>query len=167
MLKDKISDHVGRIHSQDMVPPLPATTTTALCKPVMVDTDLVELDPKKQQQEELGPSLSQLQQADSALVFLCHRGFNHITDKLQSGKLTIPRLWLWRKIIISCLSFEIGTSIMAFSNNCTNQGLTPLSCFCQTKYTLSKLKLIILLYQIINKLINKNDKNMYDRCSNN
>ena len=93
VLKDKIGDHVGRIHSvtRGMVPPPPIPTTT-LCKPIMVDTDLVELDPMEQQQEELGPSLSQLQQADTSLVFLCHRGFNHITDKLQSGKLTIPRL---------------------------------------------------------------------------
>ena len=91
VLKDKLGDHVGRIHSRGMVPPPPIATAT-LCKPIMVDTDLVELDPMKQQQEELGPSLSQLQQADSSLVFLCHRGFNHITDKLQSGKLTIPRL---------------------------------------------------------------------------
>jgi hypothetical protein len=58
----------------------------------MDDTDLVELDPMNQQQEELGPSLSQLQQVDSSLVFLCHRGFNHITDKLQTGKLMIPKL---------------------------------------------------------------------------
>ena len=75
-----------------MVPVLPPTT--ALQQPIIEseDTDLVELDHNmKQQQEELGPSLSELQQVDPALVFLCYRGFNHITDRLQSGK---PRLLL-------------------------------------------------------------------------
>ena len=79
----------GRLCSS-MVPPLP-TTTTALHQPIM-DTDLVELDPVKQQQEDLGPSLSELQQVDPSLVFLCYRGFNHITGKLQNGKAMIPRL---------------------------------------------------------------------------
>ena len=69
-----------------MVPRLPITTT-AVCKPVI---DLVELDPLKQKQEDQGPSLSQLQQVDPSLVFLCYRGFNHISDKLQSGKAIIP-----------------------------------------------------------------------------
>ena len=82
-----------------MVPPLP-TTASILChnhqSPIMNDMDLVEVDPVKQHQEHpVGPSLSELQQIDSSLVFLCYRGFNHIAGKLQSGKTMhaqLPRL---------------------------------------------------------------------------
>ena len=51
-----------------------------------MDTDLIELDPKKQQLEELGPSLEELRDTDPFLVFLCYRGFNHISGKIQSGR---------------------------------------------------------------------------------
>ena len=53
------------------------------------DTDnisLIELDPKKQQLEELGPSLKKLRDTDPFLVFLCYRGFNHISGKIQGGR---------------------------------------------------------------------------------
>ena len=53
---------------------------------LQMDTDLIEFDPKKQQLEEIGPSLEKLRDADPFLVFLCYRGFNHISGKLQSGR---------------------------------------------------------------------------------
>ena len=53
---------------------------------LQMDADLIELDPKKQQLEEIGPSLEKLQDTDPFLVFLCYRGFNHISGKIQSGR---------------------------------------------------------------------------------
>ena len=53
---------------------------------LLMDTDLIELDPKKQQLEQPGPMLEQLQDADPFLVYLCYRGFNHISGKIQSGR---------------------------------------------------------------------------------
>lgn len=50
------------------------------------DFNLVELDPLKQQEEELGPSLQELQTIDPFLVYLCYRGFNHISGKVHGGK---------------------------------------------------------------------------------
>ena len=55
----------------------------------LVDMDgvsLVELDPKKQEQEDLGPSLLKLRDTDPFLVFLCYRGYNHISGKIQSAR---------------------------------------------------------------------------------
>lgn len=52
----------------------------------MDDINLIELDPKKQQMEELGPSLKKLQDTDPFLVFLCYRGFNHMSGKIQGGR---------------------------------------------------------------------------------
>jgi hypothetical protein len=51
-----------------------------------MDTDLIEFDPKKQLLEEPGPSLEKLQDTDPFLVYLCYRGFNHISGKIQSGR---------------------------------------------------------------------------------
>ena len=58
------------------------------------DNDFVELDPKKQQQQDLGPSLCELQGVDSSLVYLCYRGFNHISGRVQNGTATcmLPRM---------------------------------------------------------------------------
>ena len=53
---------------------------------LQMDTDLIELDPKKQQLEQPGPMLEQLQDTDPFLVYLCYRGFNHISGKIQSGR---------------------------------------------------------------------------------
>ena len=50
------------------------------------DRNLVELDPMKQHLDILGPSLSELQDIDPFLIFLCYRGFNHISGKVQNGK---------------------------------------------------------------------------------
>ena len=75
--------------SNGIVPELPQTATTVTLDHDHSHTDdisLVELDPKKQQLEHLGPSLSELQDADPFLVFLCYRGFNHISGKVQNGK---------------------------------------------------------------------------------
>ena len=53
---------------------------------LQMDTDLIELDPKKQQLEAISPSLENLRDTDPFLVFLCYRGFNHISGKIQSGR---------------------------------------------------------------------------------
>ena len=58
------------------------------------EDSLVELDPTKQIQGdvELNPSLSELQQVDPSLVFLCYRGFNHISGKLQTGRAVLTKV---------------------------------------------------------------------------
>ena len=50
------------------------------------DISLIEVGQRKQQVEDLSPSLSELQDVDPSLVFLCYRGFNHVSGKLQTGK---------------------------------------------------------------------------------
>lgn len=70
--------------------------STELCSghEVTVDADsydvsLVELDPTTQQLECHDPPISELQDVDPSLVFLCYRGFNHISRKVQTGRVAL------------------------------------------------------------------------------
>lgn len=56
------------------------------------DTNLVELDPDKQQVEDMGPSLADLKTVNPSLVFLCYRGFDHISGTLQTRKPVLAKL---------------------------------------------------------------------------
>ena len=56
------------------------------------DINLVELDPTKRQHEHVDPSLSELRDIDPSLVFLCYRGFNHISCRIQTGKAVLAKV---------------------------------------------------------------------------
>ena len=89
VVKSTISDSISPKNVVPGLPQLPKETTTDHDHQLAVDTDdinLVELDPKKQQLEDLGPSLLELKDVDPSLVFLCYRGFNHISGKVQNGR---------------------------------------------------------------------------------
>ena len=64
----------------------PRKTTLTKLDDASMDNSFVELDTKKQQHEDLAPSLSELQDVDPSLVFLCYKGFNHVSGKIQTGK---------------------------------------------------------------------------------
>lgn len=93
----------GSFACNNIVPCLPShnhissnVTKPSLNNQLALDTDnhnLVELDPKRQQQEDLGPSLCELQGVDPSLVFLCYRGFNHISGKVQNGTAMLGKVF--------------------------------------------------------------------------
>ena len=56
------------------------------------DINLVELNPTKRQHEHVDPSLSELRNIDPSLVFLCYRGFNHISCRIQTGKAVLAKV---------------------------------------------------------------------------
>ena len=77
-------------HSADgVVPKLLQSSCSITPQSDAVDAviNLIELDPIKQK-EDLGPSLSELQRTDPFLVFLCYRGYNHISGRVQNGRQT-------------------------------------------------------------------------------
>ena len=93
MLKRKISTAPS---SNSIIPKFANKTVKPECDHQLDSNDdsfsLVELDPKKQKVEDLSPSLSELQDVDPSLVFLCYRGFNHVSGKLQTGKTLAARV---------------------------------------------------------------------------
>lgn len=83
MVKSTVVNPLGGISSSNVVPQLTKKIDVAVDDD---DFNLVELDPKKQYQEDIQPSLSELKNIDPFLVFLCYRGFNHISGKVQNGR---------------------------------------------------------------------------------
>ena len=85
MVKSTVVNPLSGISSSNVVPQLTKKNDDF----VAVDDDdfnLVELDPKKQHLEDIEPSLSELKHIDPFLVFLCYRGFDHISGKVHNGR---------------------------------------------------------------------------------
>ena len=88
VVKSTVINPFSGISSSSVVPQLAKKND---CDYVAVDDDdfnLVELDPNKQYQEppDVEPSLSELKNIDPFLVFLCYRGFNHISGRVHNGR---------------------------------------------------------------------------------
>lgn len=83
IVKSTVINPFSGISSSSVVPSLHQTTDLAMD---VDEINLVELDPRKWHLEDIGPSLSELKDIDPFLVFLCYRGFNHISGKVQTGR---------------------------------------------------------------------------------
>ena len=81
MVKSTISDPFNCAAAGCVVP-----ETSNVAKNSASDNNLIELDPEKQNREDTGPSLSKLQHTDPFLVFLCYRGYNHVSGRVQNGR---------------------------------------------------------------------------------
>lgn len=86
VVRSTIINPLSESLTNGVVPELSETITQDDDDELQMDRDLIELDLKKQQLEEPGPKLEQLQDTDPFLVYLCYRGFNHISGKIQSGR---------------------------------------------------------------------------------
>ena len=91
MVKSTVSDPFNCPAASCVVPKLPETScndVTNLKAGSVPDSDinLVELDPERRNRDDIGPSLSELQDTDPFLVFLCYRGYDHVNGRVQNGR---------------------------------------------------------------------------------
>ena len=92
VVKSTIVNPFCGFSSNQLVPELPLFTQASKSQDLDHldreddDSNLVEIDPTKQEFEHLSPPLSELLDIDPFLVYLCYRGFNHISGKVQNGK---------------------------------------------------------------------------------